>query len=117
MSKHRLVVVGGSLAGLRAAETARKLGFAGQVTMISAEPGLPYDRPPLSKAYLTGGDVDVTIRDRDTLRGLEIDLRAGVRATSLDVENDLVVGMFVDVLQQRDRIVDWRLIKPANDIS
>ena len=85
MSKHRLVVVGGSLAGLRAAETARKLGFAGQVTMISAEPGLPYDRPPLSKAYLRPGDVDVTFRDPDTLRGLEIDLRAGVRATSLDV--------------------------------
>ncbi len=85
MSKHRLVVVGGSLAGLRAAETARKLGFAGQVTLISAEPGLPYDRPPLSKAYLTADGVDVTFRDRDTLRDNEIDLRAGVRASSLDL--------------------------------
>jgi NADPH-dependent 2,4-dienoyl-CoA reductase/sulfur reductase-like enzyme len=85
VSTHRLVVVGGSLAGLRAAETARKLGFAGTITMISAEPGLPYDRPPLSKAYLTSDDRDTTFRDADALRGLEIDLHAGVRATALDV--------------------------------
>jgi NADPH-dependent 2,4-dienoyl-CoA reductase/sulfur reductase-like enzyme len=49
----RLVVVGASLAGLRAVEAARKAGFDGSVTLVGAEEHLPYDRPPLSKAHLT----------------------------------------------------------------
>jgi len=48
----RLVVVGASLAGLRAVEAARKTGFEGTITLIGAEPHLPYDRPPLSKEFL-----------------------------------------------------------------
>lgn len=51
----RLVVVGASLAGLRAVESARKAGFDGAITLIGAEKHLPYDRPPLSKAYLEPG--------------------------------------------------------------
>lgn len=51
----RLVVVGASLAGLRAVESARKAGFDGAITLIGAETHLPYDRPPLSKAYLEPG--------------------------------------------------------------
>lgn len=50
----RVVVVGGSLAGLRAAEALRELGFDGEVTVVGAETHLPYDRPPLSKQVLTG---------------------------------------------------------------
>jgi len=48
-----LVVVGASLAGLRTAEAARKLGFAGSIRMVPREPHLPYTRPPLSKSALT----------------------------------------------------------------
>ena len=48
----RLVVVGASLAGLRAVETARKLGFSGEITLIGDEPHLPYNRPALSKTVL-----------------------------------------------------------------
>ena len=44
-----IVVVGASLAGLRAAEELRHQGFAGTITVIGDEPHLPYDRPPLSK--------------------------------------------------------------------
>jgi NADPH-dependent 2,4-dienoyl-CoA reductase/sulfur reductase-like enzyme len=51
-----LVVVGASLAGLRAVEAARRTGFAGPVTMIGVEPHLPYDRPPLSKEFLNAAD-------------------------------------------------------------
>ncbi|MER6918453.1 FAD-dependent oxidoreductase, partial [Streptomyces spiralis] len=43
----RVVVVGASLAGLRAAETLREQGFTGSLTMIGDEPYEPYDRPPL----------------------------------------------------------------------
>ncbi|MFE9708310.1 NAD(P)/FAD-dependent oxidoreductase [Streptomyces sp. NPDC005930] len=50
----RLVVVGGSAAGLAVAEEARRRGFTGEVTLVDGEPGLPYDRPPLSKQLLAG---------------------------------------------------------------
>ncbi|HZI28567.1 MAG TPA: FAD-dependent oxidoreductase [Gemmatimonadaceae bacterium] len=48
------VIVGASLAGASAAITLRKAGVAGSVTLIGAEPEAPYERPPLSKAYLRG---------------------------------------------------------------
>ena len=52
--KGRIVIVGASLAGLRAAEALRGEGFRGQLTIIGDEPGEPYDRPPLSKQVLKG---------------------------------------------------------------
>jgi 3-phenylpropionate/trans-cinnamate dioxygenase ferredoxin reductase subunit len=52
MSSHRIAVVGGSLAGLRAAEQLRAAGHTGPVTVLGAEPHLPYNRPPLSKEVL-----------------------------------------------------------------
>src|SRR6516165_7834506 len=53
-STGRLVIVGASLAGLRAAEALRKEGFTGPLTIIGDEPEEPYDRPPLSKQVLKG---------------------------------------------------------------
>jgi NADPH-dependent 2,4-dienoyl-CoA reductase/sulfur reductase-like enzyme len=50
----RLVVVGGSLAGLRAAQAARAAGFDGELVVVGDEPHLPYTRPPLSKDLLAG---------------------------------------------------------------
>ncbi len=50
----RIVVIGASLAGLRAAEALRDEGFTGELTLIGDEPYAPYDRPPLSKAVLSG---------------------------------------------------------------
>ncbi len=49
-----VVVVGGSLAGLRAVETLRTDGFNGDITVVNAEDTAPYDRPPLSKKFLSG---------------------------------------------------------------
>lgn len=48
------VIVGGGLAGAKAAETLRAEGFAGRVVLIGDEDQRPYDRPPLTKEYLRG---------------------------------------------------------------
>jgi NADPH-dependent 2,4-dienoyl-CoA reductase/sulfur reductase-like enzyme len=94
MSERHLVVVGASLAGLRAVEAARKTGFAGPITLIGGEAHLPYDRPPLSKAYLEAGaeTQSTQFRDERTFsEELDVTLLLGRRATSLDTARKIVV--------------------------
>ena len=80
------MVVGASLAGLRACETLRTDGFAGRITLVGAEAEVPYDRPPLSKKLLAGEwEPDrIRLRKPDDFASLELDLRLGVQATGLD---------------------------------
>jgi len=85
----RIVVVGGSLAGHRATQALRGLGYDGELTVVGAEPHLPYDRYPLSKAYLSG---------RIDRRGLDLadappgtTWRVGETATRLDLTGRHVV--------------------------
>ncbi len=86
-----VVVVGASLAGLRATETLRRDGFDDRIVLIGAEPHLPYDRPPLSKQLLAGewGPQDLVLR-RASYDDLELDLRLGVRAVGLDAGGCMV---------------------------
>lgn len=49
-----IAVIGASLAGAKAAEAARDVGFDGRLVLVGDEPGAPYERPPLSKAVLRG---------------------------------------------------------------
>jgi NADPH-dependent 2,4-dienoyl-CoA reductase/sulfur reductase-like enzyme len=86
---NRIVVVGASLAGLRACESLRTEGYAGTITLVGAETHEPYDRPPLSKRLLKGEwEPDrIQLRHPDALAGLELDMRLGVRATALDVSH------------------------------
>ncbi len=89
MSDHTLghvVVIGASLAGLRACETLREGGFEGRITLVGAEREVPYDRPPLSKKVLAGEweTERVRLRKADEFDSLHLDLRLGVRATALD---------------------------------
>jgi NADPH-dependent 2,4-dienoyl-CoA reductase/sulfur reductase-like enzyme len=90
MGTRRLVIVGACLAGLRAAEAARKAGFDGEVALVGAERHLPYDRPPLSKEFLepgAGPPPATTYREESKLRDeLGIDLRLGSTATALDTD-------------------------------
>src|SRR6516165_910768 len=82
-STGRLVIVGASLAGLRAAEALRKEGFAGPLTIIGDEPEEPYDRPPLSKQVLKGWvPADHTKLPR--VRQVDAEWRLGIAATGLD---------------------------------
>jgi len=81
-----VVVVGASLAGLRACEALRQEGYTGRITLVGAESEIPYDRPPLSKKVLAGEwDAErIRLRKADDLESLELDLRLGARADSLD---------------------------------
>jgi 3-phenylpropionate/trans-cinnamate dioxygenase ferredoxin reductase subunit len=80
------VIVGGGLAGAKAAETLRAEGFDGPVVLVAGEPEVPYERPPLSKEYLLGK------ADREGPRvhpaawygENDVHLRIGVRAAQLD---------------------------------
>lgn len=83
-----VVVVGASLAGLRAAEELRHVGHRGPVVMVGAELHPPYDRPPLSKQFLAGAwDVErIRHHAPEALADLGFDWRLGVTATALDLE-------------------------------
>ena len=79
----RIVIVGASLAGLRAAEALREEGFSGPLTIIGDEPFEPYDRPPLSKQVLKGW-VPADHTQLPRLREVDAQWRLGVAATGLD---------------------------------
>ncbi len=80
-----VTVVGASLAGLSAARALRAKGFDGRIVVVGDEPHLPYDRPPLSKTFLTGAALSDDLRllgEQDEQLGVE--WRLGERAVALD---------------------------------
>ncbi|MCW2898582.1 MAG: fprC [Streptosporangiaceae bacterium] len=91
-SPSSVVVVGASAAGLSVAETLRRQGFDGRVTLIGEEDCLPYDRPPLSKQILSGAWLEerVWLRDEATISGLNLDLRLGAAAVGVDPAERMV---------------------------
>lgn len=82
-----VTIVGASLAGLRAAETLRRDGFDGPVTLIGDEAHEPYDRPPLSKQVLAGDwEPDrIALTPSDKLAELDLDPRFGATAVGFDL--------------------------------
>ena len=80
-------IVGASLAGYWAAETLRRDGFDGRISLIGDEPHAPYDRPPLSKKFLAGDleDDRLPLTTAEKLADLGLEMRLGCRATGLDV--------------------------------
>jgi 3-phenylpropionate/trans-cinnamate dioxygenase ferredoxin reductase subunit len=83
----RTVIVGASVAGLAAARGLRHAGYEGEIVLVGDEHHLPYDRPPLSKQVLSGewGEDRIWMCDREALADLHVELRAGVRASRVDV--------------------------------
>lgn len=89
----RVVVVGASLAGATAAVRLRVLGYEGEVTLVGAEPHLPYERPGLSKGYLTG-DLPrerLLVHQPEVYADNDVQLVLGTRARGLDVERRRVL--------------------------
>ncbi len=84
--EHHTVIVGGGAAGFMTAQTLRAGGYAGRITMLTAEHRAPYDRTALSKAYLSGDKPaeKLSLGGPDWARDHDIDLREGTRVISLD---------------------------------
>lgn len=78
----RLVIVGASLAGLRAAQAARAAGFDGELVVVGDEAHLPYTRPPLSKELLAGAQTPEDCAFPS--QAVEAEWRLGVAASGLD---------------------------------
>ncbi|RBQ16687.1 NAD(P)/FAD-dependent oxidoreductase [Spongiactinospora rosea] len=80
------MIAGGGLAAAKAAEALRAEGFDGAIVLVGREPHLPYERPPLSKGHLQGGDErqKIFVHDADWYRDHAIDLRPGVTVTGVD---------------------------------
>src|SRR5689334_15985543 len=88
-----IVIVGGGAAGLAAADMLRREGYAGALTLLSADSSAPYDRPNLSKDFLAGSAPDewIPLRSPDYYAERRIDLVLGARVASLDVPQRRVV--------------------------
>ena len=80
------VIVGGGLAGAKAAETLRAEGFDGDIVLFGDEPELPYERPPLSKGYLLGKAPrdSAIVHPAQWYPDHNVDLRTGVTVAAID---------------------------------
>ena len=79
-------MVGGSLAGVEAAVTLRGEGYGGHLTVVGKEPGTPYERYPLSKAFLTE-NLDATDIALPATLDTDVDHRPAAEAVDLDPRN------------------------------
>ncbi|PQA86580.1 pyridine nucleotide-disulfide oxidoreductase [Marinicaulis flavus] len=120
----RILIIGAGQAGAQAAVSLRQGGFKGVITMIGAEPAPPYQRPPLSKAYLKGEleEQRLYLRPAEFYEAQEIDLRLGVAATGIDREAKTVVTdegetLSYDVLLLATGAPPRRLNAPGADLE
>lgn len=81
-----VVIIGGGQAGLAAAAELRRRKFDGEITLLAGEEALPYQRPPLSKAYLSGEmPLDrLWLKPEAWFEKAEITVKTGTRVTAID---------------------------------
>src|SRR5215472_9764956 len=99
------VIVGGGLAGAKAAETLRAEGFTGDVVLFGDEHELPYERPPLSKDYLLGKAKreSAYVHPAEWYAEQNIDLRTGVSVAAIDRPEHAVI--FEGGTQRYDKLL------------
>lgn len=92
-SDQHLLIVGAGHAGSELAVSARQNGWAGRITLLGDEPVLPYQRPPLSKAWLAGKvDADgLLLRPRSAYDTAQVELLTGARMQAIDRANHRIV--------------------------
>ncbi len=86
MNDYDVLIVGSGHGGVSAASTLRHLGFEGTVAIVTADPNEPYERPPLSKDYLTGDkdEQSIHLKGHDFWRDKQIALILGETVSSVD---------------------------------
>ena len=92
MTEYRYVIVGGGLAGGKAVEGIRAVDEEGSIALVAGEPRRPYERPPLSKAYLRGeaSRDAVFVAEESYYEAHNVDLITNTDAVRLDRETQLV---------------------------
>ncbi|HKY90663.1 MAG TPA: FAD-dependent oxidoreductase [Nevskiaceae bacterium] len=82
-----IVIAGGGFAAVNAIEALRESGYDGRIVLVSEEAALPYDRPPLSKAYLAGTQPveQLAFHDEAWYRGKSVDYELGQKVVSMDL--------------------------------
>ena len=90
--RKRVVVIGAGQAGATLVQRLRDNGYDGAITLIGAEPHLPYQRPPLSKAYLLGEMTleGLTLRPQAFYDQHDIELKLGTPVTAIDTKDRVV---------------------------
>ena len=86
-----MVIIGGGLAAQRCAERLRRRGYDAAIRIVCDEPRRPYDRPPLSKEMLAGGEGSLSFRDPSWYDDNAVELLLGERAARLDARLRTVV--------------------------
>ena len=123
MSSSSVVIAGAGHAGVQAAASLREDGFQEPIVLLSDEQDLPYQRPPLSKAFLKG-EIDahgLPLRAEAFFRDQAIDLRLGLRATRIDRASKRVETSDGDALEYGHLILatgarQRRLAAPGVDL-
>lgn len=94
MSRYDVLIVGSGHGGASAAIALRQLGFAGSLAIVSADPDLPYERPPLSKEYLAGEKAfdSILLRPQAFWSDKAIDLIAGEEIIALDPQEGVATS-------------------------
>ncbi|MGB0121458.1 MAG: FAD-dependent oxidoreductase [Solirubrobacterales bacterium] len=88
----KIVIVGASLTGAKAAETLLEEGFEGEVTLLGSEVERPYERPPLSKEYLRGEKPEVPhVHEAEFYDSPQVDLRTSATVTAIRPEDSAVI--------------------------
>ncbi|MDH7945135.1 FAD/NAD(P)-binding oxidoreductase [Pseudohongiella sp. SYSU M77423] len=85
LASNHCIVIGASHAGSQLAVHLRKSGWTGQITLIGDEPQLPYHRPPLSKAVMSGekSAEQILLRPEQMYQAQNIDLRLNTRVAAI----------------------------------
>ena len=87
---HPVVIVGASMGGLRTAESLRRFGYLGPITVIGEEAHKPYNRPPLSKEVLANEVTHEAVAFEERAATADVNWVLGTRAVSLDQEHNTV---------------------------
>lgn len=105
--KRKVVVVGAGQASATLVEKLRGGGFAGSITLVGDETSLPYQRPPLSKAYLLGKQTadQLHLRPETFYAHANIDLRLGCRVVGIDRQAQSIQLQSGDTLSYDDLVL------------